>query len=222
MDTNIKEGTRVKVLRLNGEDVDFYATLKPLKEFLYANMCICSDNYFENKEIYLPNHEKFGKEKQDYFITVSEENKNTPSLNSEIDTLISAINANNIVITGMVYEFYHTNTLVIKINQEVFVNVSKDPSEYRILVYFESKNREYGYDTWLSAIEDIVEHLKTPKEGDKLSKHNNPYTYQIIRISNTSLYNIVNLDTSTLIYTKHLTINSIRELIKSKKYEIIK
>ena len=90
MDTNIKEGTRVKVLRLNGEDVDFYATLKPLKEFLYANMCICSDNYFENKEIYLPNHEKFGKEKQDYFITVSEENKNTPSLNSEIDTLISA------------------------------------------------------------------------------------------------------------------------------------
>ena len=222
MDTNIKEGTRVKVLRLNGEDVDFYATLKPLKELPYAKMCNCSDSYFENEKIYLPNHEKFGKEKQDYFIAVREQNKNTPSLNSEIDTLISAINANNIVITGMVYEFYHTNTLVIKINQEVFVNVSKDPSEYRILVYFESKDKEYGYDTWLSAIEDIVEHLKTPKEGDKLSKHDNSYTYQIIRISNTSLYNIVNLDTSTLIYTKHLTINSIRELIKSKKYEIIK
>ena len=222
MDTNIKEGTRVKVLRLNGEDVDFYATLKPIKELPYAKMCNCSDSYFEDEKIYLPNHEKFGKEKQDYFITVSEENKNTPSLNSEIDTLISAINANNIVITGMVYEFYHTNTLVIKVNQEVFVNVSKDLSEYRILVYFESKDKEYGYDTWLSAIEDIVEHLKTPKEGDKLSKHDNSYTYQIIRISNTSLYNIVNLDTSTLIYTKHLTINSIRELIKSKKYEIIK
>lgn len=222
MDTNIKEGTRVKVLRLNGEDVDFYATLKPIKTLPYANICNCSDSVFEYEKIYLPNHEKFGKEKQDYFITVSEENKNTPSLNSEIDTLISAINANNIVITGMVYEFYHTNTLVIKINQEVFVNVSKDPSEYRILVYFESKDKEYGYDTWLSAIEDIVEHLKTPKEGDKLSKHDNSYTYQIIRISNTSLYNIVNLDTSTLIYTKHLTINSIRELIKSKKYEIIK
>lgn len=222
MDTNIKEGTRVKVLRLNGEDVDFYATLNPIKELPYAKMCNCSDSYFENEKIYLPNHEKFGKSEQDYFIKVREVNKNTPSLNSEIDTLISAINANNIVITGMVYEFYHTNTLVIKVNQEVFVNVSKDPSEYRILVYFESKDKEYGYDNWLSAIEDIVEHLKTPKEGDKLSKHNNSYTYQIIRISNTSLYNIVNLDTSTLIYTKHMTINSIRELIKSKKYELIK
>ena len=222
MDTNIKEGTRVKVLRLNGEDVNFYATLKPLKELPYANMCISSDNYFENEKIYLPNHEKFGKEKQDYFITVSEENKNTPSLNSEIDTLISAINANNIVITDMVYEFYHTNNLVIKINQEVFVNINRDLENYQIIVYFESKDKEYGYDTWLSAIEDIVEHLKTPKEGDKLSKHNNSYTYQIIRISDTSLYNIVNLDTSTLIYTKHMTINSIRELIKSKKYEIIK
>src|SRR5699024_2616581 len=98
MDTNIKEGTRVKVLRLNGEDVDFYATLKPLKELPYAKMCNCSDSVFENEKIYLPNHEKFGKEKHDYFITVSEEDKNTPSLNSEIDTLISAINANNIVI----------------------------------------------------------------------------------------------------------------------------
>ena len=222
MDTNIKEETRVKVLRLNGEDVNFYATLKPLNTFPYANMCTCSDSYFENEKIYLPNHEKFGKEKQDYFITVSEENKNTPSLNSEIDTLISAINANNIVITGMVYEFYHTNILVIKVNQEVFVNIKRDLEDYQIKVYFESKDKEYGYDTWLSAIEDIVEHLKTPKEGDKLSKHNNSYTYQIIRISNTSLYNIVNLDTSTLIYTKHMTINSIRELIKSKKYEIIK
>ena len=222
MDTNIKEGTRVKVLRLNGEDVNFYATLKPLNTLPCANMCNCSSSDFDYERILLPNHNKFGKEKQDYFVVINDENKNTPSLNSEIDTLISAINANNIVITGMVYEFYHTNTLVIKINQEVFVNVSKDPSEYRILVYFESKNREYGYDTWLSAIEDIVEHLKTPKEGDKLSKHNNPYTYQIIRISNTSLYNIVNLDTSTLIYTKHMTINSIRELIKAKKYEIIK
>lgn len=221
MDTNIKEGTRVKVLRLNGEDVDFYATLKPLKELPYAKMCNCSDSYFENEKIYLPNHEKFGKEKQDYFIKVRE-NKNTPSLNSEIDTLISAINANNIVISGMVYEFYHTNTLVIKVNQEVFVNIKRDLEDYQIKVYFESKDKEYGYDTWLSAIEDIVEHLKTPKEGDKLSKHNNSYTYQIIRISNTSLYNIVNLDTSTLIYTKHMTINSIRELIKSKKYEIIK
>ena len=199
MDTNIKEGTRVKVLRLNGEDVDFYATLKPLNTFPYAKMCICSDSYFENEKIYLPNHNEFGKEKQDYFVVTNDENKNTPSLNSEIDTLISAINANNIVITDMVYEFYHTNTLVIKVNQEVFVNVSKDPSEYQIRVYFKSKDKEYGYDTWLSAIEDIVEHLKTPKEGDKLSKHNNPYTYQIIRISNTSLYNIVNLDTSTLI-----------------------
>ena len=222
MDTNIKEGTRVKVLRLNGEDVDFYATLKPLNTFPYAKMCICSDSYFENEKIYLPNHNEFGKEKQDYFVVTNDENKNTPSLNSEIDTLISAINANNIVITDMVYEFYHTNTLVIKVNQEVFVNVSKDPSEYQIRVYFKSKDKEYGYDTWLSAIEDIVEHLKTPKEGDKLSKHNNPYTYQIIRISNTSLYNIVNLDTSTLIYTKHMTINSIRELIKAKTYELIK
>ena len=222
MDTNIKEGTRVKVLRLNGEDVDFYATLKPLNTFPYAKMCICSDSYFENEKIYLPNHNEFGKEKQDYFVVTNDENKNTPSLNSEIDTLISAINANNIVITDMVYEFYHTNTLVIKVNQEVFVNVSKDPSEYQIRVYFKSKDKEYGYDTWLSAIEDIVEHLKTPKEGDKLSKHDNSYTYQIIRISNTSLYNIVNLDTSTLIYTKHMTINSIRELIKAKTYELIK
>ena len=222
MDTNIKEGTRVKVLRLNGEDVDFYATLKPLNTFPYANMCICSDSYFENEKIYLPNHNEFGKEKQDYFITVSEENKNTPSLNSEIDTLISAINANNIVITDMVYEFYHTNTLVIKINQEVFVNINRDLEDYQIIVYFESKDKEYGYDTWLSAIEDIVEHLKTPKEGDKLSKHDNSYTYQIIRISNTSLYNIVNLDTNTLIYTEHMTINSIRELLKSKTYELIK
>lgn len=222
MDTNIKEGTRVKVLRLNGEDVDFYATLKPLNTFPYANMCICSDSYFENEKIYLPDHNEFGKENQDYFITVSEENKNTPNLNSEIDTLISAINANNIVITDMVYEFYHTNTLVIKVNQEVFVNINRDLEDYQIIVYFESKDKEYGYDTWLSAIEDIVEHLESPKEGDKLSKHTNTYTYQIIRISDTSLYNIVNLDTNTLIYTEHMTINSIRELLKSKTYELIK
>ena len=222
MDTNIKEGTRVKVLRLNGEDVDFYATLKPLKELPYAEMCNCSDSVFENEKIYLPNHEKFGEEKQDYFIAVRERLKDRPSLNSEIDTLISAINANNIVITDMVYEFYHTNTLVIKVNQEVFVNINRDLEDYQIIVYFKSKDKEYGYDTWLSAIEDIVEHLESPKEGDKLSKHTNTYTYQIIRISDTSLYNIVNLDTSTLIYTKHMTINSIRELLKSKTYELIK
>ena len=222
MDTNIKEGTRVKVLRLNGEDVNFYATLKPLNTLPYASICNCSDSDFDYEKILLPNHNEFGKEKQDYFVVINDENKNTPSLNSEIDTLISAINANNIVITDMVYEFYHTNNLVIKINQEVFVNINRDLENYQIIVYFESKDKEYGYDTWLSAIEDIVDHLESPKEGDKLSKHTNTYTYQIIRISDTSLYNIVNLDTSTLIYTEHTTINGIRELLKSKTYELIK
>lgn len=223
---DIKSGTRVKVLRLDGKDVGFYATLYILNENTYAELLNCSNSYYERERIYLSKHEKFGKSKEDYFQVVNDEtsndNKNTPSANSEIDTLVSVLNTNDIVIKDMVYEFYHTNTLVFKINQEVFININKNLEDYKVTVYYDSLNKEYSYDTWLSAMEGIVEHLKSPKEGDKLSKPHDIDTYQIVKDHTRDLYNIINLDTNSIIFTKHVKLSKIKELIEIKEFNLIK
>lgn len=227
MDINIKDGTRVKVLRLYGEDVDFYATVKLLPNIdSYTKLIDCSNSYYEGEYIYLPGLINFGRDKVDYFRLVkgepSNDNKNTPSLNSEIDTLISALNINNIFIKDMVYESYHTNTLVFKINQEVFININNNLEDYKVTVYYDSLNKEYSYDTWLSAMESIVEYLKSPKEGDKLSKPYDIDTYQIVKDYTRDLYNIINLDTNSIIFTKHVKLSKIRELIEIKEFNLIK
>ena len=72
-----KAGDRVRVLRFNGEDVDFYGTLKYVDKCM-ANLFDCTIKRNEGVAVFLPSNNSFGEDKEDYYILAEdEENKRT-------------------------------------------------------------------------------------------------------------------------------------------------
>ena len=67
-----KEGDRVRVLRYNGEDVDFYGTLKHVDECM-ANLFDCTIKKYEGMAVVLPSDYDFGEDKEDYFVLAEDE-----------------------------------------------------------------------------------------------------------------------------------------------------
>lgn len=71
-----EQGDRVHVTRLNGEKVDFYATigdLFPHGELIKLVNCIDKSFEFEGVGVYLPNNEDFGPDEDDYYTLVTDE-----------------------------------------------------------------------------------------------------------------------------------------------------
>ena len=67
-----KAGDRVHVLRYNGEDVDFYGTLKYLDKCM-ANLFDCTIKRNEGVAVFLPSDNSFGEDKEDYYILAEDE-----------------------------------------------------------------------------------------------------------------------------------------------------
>lgn len=68
-----KEGDRVHVLRLNTNEVDFYATLKDYNDghpFILSN---CSDGRFECCSVFKPNTGEVGLNRWDYYVLAEDE-----------------------------------------------------------------------------------------------------------------------------------------------------
>ena len=68
-----KEGDRVRVLRLNTNEVDFYATLKDYNDghpFILSN---CSDGRFECCSVFKPNTGEVGLNRWDYYVLAEDE-----------------------------------------------------------------------------------------------------------------------------------------------------
>lgn len=68
-----KEGDRVHVLRLNTNEVDFYATLKDYNDGHPFILSDCSDGRFENSSVFKPNTGEVGLNRWDYYVLATEE-----------------------------------------------------------------------------------------------------------------------------------------------------
>ena len=68
-----KEGDRVHVLRLNTNEVDFYATLKDYNDGHPFILSDCSDGRFENSSVFKPNTGEVGLNRWDYYVLAEDE-----------------------------------------------------------------------------------------------------------------------------------------------------
>lgn len=69
-----KTGDRVHVMKLDGEKVDFYATLSYFDSFLKtAYLVNCTDKSYEKEGVYWPICEDFGPNKNDYYTLATDE-----------------------------------------------------------------------------------------------------------------------------------------------------
>lgn len=69
-----KAGDRVHVMRLDGENVDFYATLSGFDSYNeVAELVNCTKKSLEGAGVYLPNDEDFGPDKDDYYMLARDE-----------------------------------------------------------------------------------------------------------------------------------------------------
>src|SRR5699024_1679380 len=84
-----KAGDRVRVLRFNGEDVDFYGTLKYLDKCM-ANLFDCTIKRNEGMAVFLPSDNSFGEDKEDYYILAEDEEdtkggNNLPTIKRKVE-----------------------------------------------------------------------------------------------------------------------------------------
>ena len=84
-----KAGDRVRVLRFNGEDVDFYGTLKYVDKCM-ANLFDCTIKRNEGMAIFLPSDNSFGEDKEDYFVLEEDEEdtkggNNLPTIKRKVE-----------------------------------------------------------------------------------------------------------------------------------------
>ena len=84
-----KAGDRVRVLRFNGEDVDFYGTLKYVDKCM-ANLFDCTIKRNEGMAVFLPSDNSFGKDKEDYYILAEDEEdtkggNNMPTIKRKVE-----------------------------------------------------------------------------------------------------------------------------------------
>ena len=84
-----KAGDRVRVLRFNGEDVDFYGTLKYVDKCM-ANLFDCTIKRNEGVAVFLPSDNSFGEDKEDYYILAEDEEdtkggNNLPTIKRKVE-----------------------------------------------------------------------------------------------------------------------------------------
>ena len=84
-----KAGDRVRVLRFNGEDVDFYGTLKYVDKCM-ANLFDCTIKKNEGVAIFLPSNNSFGEDKEDYYVLAEDEEdtiggNNMPTIKRKVE-----------------------------------------------------------------------------------------------------------------------------------------
>ena len=84
-----KAGDRVRVLRFNGEDVDFYGTLKYVDKCM-ANLFDCTIKRNEGVAVFLPGDNSFGEDKEDYFVLEEDEEdtkggNNLPTIKRKVE-----------------------------------------------------------------------------------------------------------------------------------------
>ena len=84
-----KAGDRVRVLRFNGEDVDFYGTLKYVDKCM-ANLFDCTIKKNEGRAVFLPSNNSFGEDKEDYFVLEEDEEdtkggNNLPTIKRKVE-----------------------------------------------------------------------------------------------------------------------------------------
>ena len=84
-----KAGDRVHVLRYNGEDVDFYGTLKYVDKCM-ANLFDCTIKRNEGLAVFLPSDNSFGEDKEDYYILAEDEEdtkggNNLPTIKRKVE-----------------------------------------------------------------------------------------------------------------------------------------
>ena len=85
-----KAGDRVRVLRLNTNEVDFYATLKDYNDGHPFILSDCSDGRFENSSVFKPNTGEVGLNRWDYYILAEDEEdtkggNNLPTIKRKVE-----------------------------------------------------------------------------------------------------------------------------------------
>ncbi|MCD8798667.1 DUF3310 domain-containing protein [Mammaliicoccus sciuri] len=83
-----KAGDRVRVTRLDGGKVDFYATLENFNEYdETADLVNCTNGGSKNLGVYLPSNTYFGPDKDDYYtLATDEEDSEEPVIQRTTDT----------------------------------------------------------------------------------------------------------------------------------------
>ncbi|QQC96584.1 DUF3310 domain-containing protein [Mammaliicoccus sciuri] len=83
-----KAGDRVHVTRLDGEKVDFYATLSGFDSYNETTELVnCTIERLEGSGVYLPNDKDFGPDRLDYYtLATDEEDSEEPVIQRTTDT----------------------------------------------------------------------------------------------------------------------------------------
>ena len=141
-----KAGDRVRVLRFNGEDVDFYGTLKYVDKYM-ANLFDCTIKRNEGLAVFLPSDNSFGEDKEDYFVLEEDEEdtkggNNMPTIKRKVEMNLPQLiewllgsgksecivisNMNNIVqlepygvIRFSQEKFYPEETFTVEVEEEI-------------------------------------------------------------------------------------------------------
>ncbi|MEX5936943.1 DUF3310 domain-containing protein [Mammaliicoccus sciuri] len=87
-----KAGDRVHVTRLNGEKVDFYATLSGFDSYYEtAELVNCTNRTLEGEDVYLPHDEDFGPDKDDYYTLATDEEDTEQPVIQRVEHINKAI-----------------------------------------------------------------------------------------------------------------------------------
>ncbi len=83
-----KAGDRVHVARLDGKEVDFYATLKETRTDAVFCLIDCTNYRYECVQVYSPKTKDFGPDKTDYYtLATDEEDTEEPVIQRTTDTV---------------------------------------------------------------------------------------------------------------------------------------
>lgn len=80
-----KAGDRVRVTRLDWEDVDFYATLKETRTDAVFCLIDCTNYRYECVQVYSPKTKDFGPDKTDYYTLATDEENSKERTKNNLD-----------------------------------------------------------------------------------------------------------------------------------------
>lgn len=144
-----KNGDRVHVTRLNGKNVDFYATLVELKNENLWELVDCSDSKYKDDDVYKENVIGFGVNEEDYYtLAIDEEDSEKPEIQyidkkEEMiqyiefkDYEVDETNKQRTAIERLnEFKLRHPSARVVGYNTEVFENMNNRERTYILVEY---------------------------------------------------------------------------------------
>ena len=104
----------------------------------------------------------------------------------------------------------------IEVNKEITI-VHREGLYYALYTEDASLDKTY-YSSLTEALETVADYLSRVKEGSIIKSYLGVFTYKVIKHNSKDLYNLLNVDDNTLLYTECESIDSIQEKINRGQF----